>query len=86
MNEKFQDFRGLSALPNGNKAEHPGKHLKRTAGFSLETSIPYGLEAWEGSSPENPETKCEEKDLEVTSALWKMEQESMSFGTVSEIR
>ena len=75
MNEKVQDFGGLSALLIGNKAERPGKHLHRTAGFSLETSIPYGLEAWEGSSPENPETKCEEKDLEVTSALWNVEQE-----------
>ena len=34
MNEKVQDFRGLSALLIGNKEERPGKHLQRTAAFS----------------------------------------------------
>ena len=41
MNEKVQDFRGLSTLLIGNKAEHPGKHLQRTAAFSLGTPIPH---------------------------------------------
>ena len=40
MNEKLQDFRGLSALLIGNKAEHLGKHLQRTEAFSLGTVIP----------------------------------------------
>ena len=41
MNEKVQDFRGLSALLIGNKAEGPGKHLQLTAAFSLGTPIPH---------------------------------------------
>ena len=44
MNEKVQDFRGLSALLIGNKAERPGKHLQRTAAFSLGTPIPHYVE------------------------------------------
>ena len=40
MNEKVHDFRGLSALLIGNKAERPGKHQQRTADFSLGTPIP----------------------------------------------
>ena len=39
MNEKFQDFRGLSVLLIGNNAERPGKPLQRTAAFSLGTPI-----------------------------------------------
>ena len=41
MNEKVQDFRTLSALLIGKKAEHPGKHLQRKAAFSLGTPIPH---------------------------------------------
>ena len=41
MNEKVQDFRGLSTFLIGNKAEHPGKHLQRTAAFSFGTPIPH---------------------------------------------
>ena len=41
MNEKDQDFRALSALLIGNKAERLGKHLQRTAAFSLGTPIPH---------------------------------------------
>ena len=41
MNEKVQDFRGLSALLIDNKAERPGKHLQRTAAFTLGTPIPH---------------------------------------------
>ena len=43
MNEKVQDFRGLSAILIGNKAELPGKHLQRTAAISLGTPIPHWL-------------------------------------------
>ena len=39
MNENLPDFRGLSALLIGNKAERPGKHLQRTAAFSRGTPI-----------------------------------------------
>ena len=41
MNEKDQDFGGLIALLIGNKAERPGKHLQRTAAFSLGTPVPH---------------------------------------------
>ena len=41
MNEKFQDFRELSALLIVKNAERPGKHLQRTAAFSLGTPIPH---------------------------------------------
>ena len=41
MNEKVQDFRGVSALLIGNKSERPGKHIQRTAAFSLGTLIPH---------------------------------------------
>ena len=43
MNENLPDFRGLSALLIGNKAERPGKHLERTAAFSLGTPIPHWM-------------------------------------------
>ena len=41
MNEKFQDFRGLSTLLIGYKAEGLGKHLQLTSAFSLGTPIPH---------------------------------------------
>ena len=41
MTEKVQDFRDLSALLFGDKAERPGKHLQRTAAVSLGTPIPH---------------------------------------------
>ena len=40
MNEKVQDFRGLSTLLLGNQAESPGKHLQLTSAFSKGTLIP----------------------------------------------
>ena len=43
MNEEVQDFRALSALLIGNNAERPGKHLQRTAAFSVGTQIPHWL-------------------------------------------
>ena len=39
MNENLQDFRGLSTLLIGNKAERLGQHLQRKAAFSLGTPI-----------------------------------------------
>ena len=41
MNKNLQDFRGLSALLIGNKAERPGKHLELTSAYSLGTLIPH---------------------------------------------
>ena len=41
MNYKGQDFRALSTLLIGDKAERPGKHLQRTAAFSMGTPIPH---------------------------------------------
>ena len=43
MNEKVQDFRALSALLFGDKAERPGKHLQGRAAFALETPIPHWM-------------------------------------------
>ena len=41
MNEKVQDFQGLSALLIGNKAERPEKHHQLTSAFTLGTLIPH---------------------------------------------
>ena len=41
MNENLPDFLGHSDLLIGNKAERPGKHLRRTAAFSMETPNPH---------------------------------------------
>ena len=41
MNEKVQDFRGLSTFLIGNKAEHPGKQIQLTSAFSLGILIPH---------------------------------------------
>ena len=41
MNEKVQDFRALSTLLIGDKAERPGKQLWRTVAFSLGTTYPH---------------------------------------------
>ena len=86
MNEKVQDFLGHSALFIGKKAERPGKHFQRTAAFSLGTRFHIGCRVLGRIQPLNQETKCEGKALEVTTALWKVEQESRGFGTVSETR
>ena len=43
MNERVQEFRALSALLIGNNAERPGKHLQRTAAFTLGNQIPHWL-------------------------------------------
>ena len=86
MNENLPYFEGLSALLIGNKAERPGKHLQRTAAFSLGTPIPHGCKGLGRIQPLNQETNCEGKALEVTTDLWKLEQESRCFGTVRETR
>ena len=39
MKKNLQDFRGLSALLIGNKAERRGKHFQLTSAFSLGTPI-----------------------------------------------
>ena len=54
--------------------------------FNGDPDSTLGVGAWRGSSPYNQETKCEGKALEVTTALWNAEQESMCFYTVSETR
>ena len=41
MNEKVQEFRGLSALLIGVKPERPRKHLQLTSAFLLGTPIPH---------------------------------------------
>ena len=87
MNEKVQDFRGLSALLIGNKAERPGKHLQRTAAFSLGILIPH----WVYRPGKYPARRTKKqsvriKTLKSKSALLKVEQESGCFGTVSETR
>ena len=57
MNEKVQDFRGLSALLIGNKAERPGKQRQRTAAFSLDTPIPH----WVYGTGEDPALRTRNK-------------------------
>ena len=51
MNEKVQDFRGLSALLIVNKAERPGKLLQRTAAFHWGPRFTLGVGGWGESSP-----------------------------------
>ena len=51
MNENLQDVREHSALVFGNKAEHPGKHLERTAAFSRDPDSTLSVGAWGGSIP-----------------------------------
>ena len=41
MNENVLNFRGLSTLLIGKKAELPGKHLHLSSEFSLGTLIPH---------------------------------------------
>ena len=86
MNEKGQDFRGLSALLIVNKAERRETTPVNSSLFTGDHDSILGGGAWGGSSPYNQETKCEGKALEVTTALWKVEQLSRGIGTVSETR
>ena len=61
MNEKVQDFRGLSNLLLGHQAELPGKHLQLTSEFSLGTLIPHCLYG-PGKYPIKPAVAMERKD------------------------
>ena len=60
MNEKVEDFRGLSALLLGNQAEGPGKHLQRTSAFSRGTLIAHWLYG-PGKYPIKPAVALERK-------------------------
>ena len=60
MNEKVQDFRGLSNLLLGHQAELPGKHLQLTSEFSLGTLIPHCLYG-PGKYPIKPAVAMERK-------------------------
>ena len=86
MNEKAQDFRGLSALLIGNKAEFQINTSSEQQPFHWDPDSTLGVGALGGSRPYNQETKCEWKALDLTTALWKLEQESRCSGTVSETR
>ena len=60
---------------------------KTQANISLLTGDP--ISHWvygPGKDPALRTKKCEDKALEVTSALWKVEQESSCIGTLSETR
>ena len=59
MSEKVQDFRGLSALLLGNQAERPGKHLQRTAAFSLLTPFPH----WVYGPGEDPALRTKKQSV-----------------------
>ena len=86
MNEKVQDFRELIALLIGNNVERPGKHLQRTEPFHWGSPFHIGCRGLGRIQPLEPKSKCEGKALEVTTTLWKEEQEPWGFGTVSETR
>ena len=86
MNEKVQDFRGLSDLLIGNKAERPGKQPSEQQPFNWGPRLNIGCRGLGRIQPLEPKTKCEGKAFEVTTALWKVEQESRCFDTVSETR
>ena len=59
MNENLPDFRVLSTLLIGNKAESPGKHLQRTAAFSLGTPIPH----WVQGPGEDPALRTKKQSV-----------------------
>ena len=86
MKEKVQDFRGLSALLIGNKAEHRENTSSEQQPFPWGPRFHFGRRGLGMIQPLEAKTKCEGKALEVTTALWKLEQESRGFGTVSETR
>ena len=86
MNENLPDFRGLSALLIGNKASIQGNTSSEQQPFHWGPRFHIGCRGLGRTQPLEPETKCEEEALEVTTALWKVEQESRGFGTMSETR
>ena len=61
MKEKVQDFRSRSALLTGNNAERPGKHLQRTAAFSLGTPIPH----WVYGPGKNPALSTKKQSVRI---------------------
>ena len=86
MNEKVQDFRGLSVLPLVIMQSVQENTSIEQQPFHCGPRFHIRVGAWGRSSHENQETNCEGKALEVKTALWKVEQESRCFGTVSETR
>ena len=86
MNEKVQDFRGLSALLIGNKAELPENTSSEQQPFDWGPRFHSGCRVLGRIQPLEPRTKCEGNALEVTMALWNAEQLSRCFDTLSETR
>ena len=61
MNEKVQDFQGLSALLIGNKAERPEKHHQLTSAFTLGTLIPH----WVYGRGKDPALRTKKQSLRI---------------------
>ena len=61
MNENVQDFRGLSALPFGNKSDRAGKHLQLTSAFSMGTLIPH----WVYGTGKVPALRTEKQSVRI---------------------
>ena len=79
MNEKVQDIRGLSALLIGNKAERPGNTSSEQQPLNWGPRFHIGCRGLGRIQPLETRNKCEGKALEVTTALWKGEQESRAL-------
>ena len=84
--KRFRIFEDLAPFLLVIKQSIQEKTSSEQQPFHWDPDSTLGVGAWGGSSPENQETKCEGKALEVMTALWKVEQESRCFGTVSETR
>ena len=84
MNDNVQDFRGLSAILICIKQSVQENSSSEQQPFHWGPRFHIGCRGLGRIQPLEPETKCEGKALEVTMALWKVEQESRCFGTVSE--
>ena len=86
MNEKVQDFRGLSALLIGNKAECTGIHLQLTSAFSLGTPIPH----WVYGPQKYPARRTKKQSVRIkplrTHRPYGMWNRNLGAGTVSETR
>ena len=61
INEKVQEFRGLSALLIGIKEERPGKHLRLTFAFSIETQIPH----WVNVPSKHPALRTKKQSAKI---------------------
>ena len=86
MNEKVQDFRGFSAILIGIKQSVQEHTPSEQQHFHWGPRFHIGCRGLGRIQPLERRNKCEGKPLEVTTALWKVEQESRCFGTVSEMR